>query len=111
MMLSSVRRNSAPLSKRTMRRAFSFAEILFTVMILGIGFIMVAAIFPVAIKQTGQTGEEGVASSIAREAMGTLTSINTTAYMPPTVPLNPPVNPVAGGHAIGQVWSFNDDRN
>src|SRR5689334_12002195 len=34
---------------------FTFTEILFALMILGIGFIMVAAMFPVAIRQTQQT--------------------------------------------------------
>ena len=47
------------------RRAFSFVEILFAIMILGIGFIMIAAIFPVAINETALSGEETVASTIA----------------------------------------------
>jgi hypothetical protein len=34
------------------RRGFSFAEVMFAVIVLGIGFIMIAAIFPVAISQT-----------------------------------------------------------
>ena len=34
------------------RSAFSFIEIMFAVIILGIGFIMIAAVFPVAIQQT-----------------------------------------------------------
>ena len=49
-----------------MRRAFSFTEILFAVMILGIGFIMVAAMFPVAIQQTQATNDETVAASVGR---------------------------------------------
>ena len=49
-------------------RGFSFTEILFAVMILGIGFIMVAAMFPVAIRQTELTNGEGVAASSGREA-------------------------------------------
>jgi hypothetical protein len=46
-------------------RAFTFAEIMFAVMILGIGFIMVAAMFPVAIRQTQSTLEDvnGVAEA------------------------------------------------
>src|SRR5256885_1959303 len=76
------RRMARPLA----RRGFSFAEILFAVMILGIGFIMLAAIFPVAIKQTAQTGEESVAAAIAREATSTLTSLNNSNLMPPTIP-------------------------
>jgi prepilin-type N-terminal cleavage/methylation domain-containing protein len=50
------------------RRGFSFTEVLFAVMILGIGFIMVAAIFPVAIQQTQNNSSEGTAASIARGA-------------------------------------------
>jgi hypothetical protein len=50
----------------SMRRAFSFTEILFAVMILGIGFIMVAAMFPVAIQQTQATNDETVAASVGR---------------------------------------------
>jgi hypothetical protein len=48
------------------RPGFSFTEILFAVMILAIGFIMVAAVFPVAIKQTEETVEETTGSSVAK---------------------------------------------
>src|SRR5215218_4301657 len=51
------------------RRGFSFTEVLFAVMILGIGFIMVAAMFPVAIQQTRTTAEEGNAAAVARGAV------------------------------------------
>ena len=40
-----------PFARGRGSRGFSFTEVLFAVMILGIGFIMVAAIFPVAIQQ------------------------------------------------------------
>jgi len=50
------------------RRGFTFTEILFAVMILGIGFIMIAAVFPVALKQTDETVTESVAASLAKEA-------------------------------------------
>lgn len=45
-----------PLTRR--RRGFSFAEVMFAVMLLGIGFIMVAAIFPVAIRQQQASMED-----------------------------------------------------
>ena len=48
------------------RRGFSFTEILFAVMILGIGFIMVAAMFPVAIHQTESSNQESITASVAR---------------------------------------------
>lgn len=50
------------------RRGFSFTEIMFAVVILGIGFIMVAAIFPVALQQSKSTAEEINAAGIARGA-------------------------------------------
>jgi prepilin-type N-terminal cleavage/methylation domain-containing protein len=36
----------------SLRRGFSIVEVMFAIMVLGIGFIMVAAIFPVAIQQS-----------------------------------------------------------
>ncbi len=53
------------------RHGFTFTEILFAIMILGIGFIMVAAMFPVAIRQTQTTVELTTASTIGKDA-GTL---------------------------------------
>lgn len=101
---------SRPASRASGRRGFSFTEILFAVMILGIGFIMVAAIFPVAIQQTGLTGEETVASNIAREATDAMTSINNSAYLPPTVANPPTLAAASGQRVIGQVWGLHDDR-
>ena len=51
------------------RRGFSFTEVLFAVMILGVGFIMIAAIFPVSLTQTKATGEETAAASLVRSAV------------------------------------------
>ena len=51
-----------------MRRAFTFAEIMFAVMILGIGFIMVASMFPVAIQQAQMTQEDSAAALVAQFA-------------------------------------------
>lgn len=64
-----------------MRRGFSFTEILFAVMILGIGFIMVAAMFPVAIQQTQATSQESISATIGRagvDYMQQLASIRCT---------------------------------
>ena len=55
-----------------LRRGFSFAEVMFAVIVLGIGFIMVAAIFPVAIQQTRLTVDESTAAAVARQATATL---------------------------------------
>jgi prepilin-type N-terminal cleavage/methylation domain-containing protein len=50
------------------RRGFSFTEIMFAVVILGIGFIMVAAIFPVSLQQSKSTAEEIAGAGSARGA-------------------------------------------
>src|SRR5882672_5687873 len=47
------------------RPAFSFTEILFAIMILGIGFIMVAAMFPVALSQTESSSQETIGAASA----------------------------------------------
>src|SRR3954453_9704583 len=50
------------------RGGFSFAEVMFAVIVLGVGFIMVAAIFPVAIQQTKTTADETTAAAAVRGA-------------------------------------------
>jgi hypothetical protein len=55
-----------------LRSGFSFAEVMFAVVILGIGFIMVASIFPLAIEQNRSTADEAMAACIARDAMSTI---------------------------------------
>ena len=51
---------------------FSFVELLFAVMILGIGLIMVAAIFPAGLSQTKSNFDETQISAAARAAEGKL---------------------------------------
>ena len=53
---------------RPHRLAFSLVEVLFAVMILGIGFIMVAAIFPVGIQQGRDAIDDTTGRTIARDA-------------------------------------------
>ena len=60
------------LRRRRPRRAFSFTEVLFAVMVLGIGFIMIAAMFPVTIRQQQTTFEETVGASTANMALAYL---------------------------------------
>lgn len=87
------------------RGGFSFVEILFAVMILAIGFIMLAAIFPVAIGQSQATREEAVGAVTARNAtatvrptLGVLAAVVPTnappTYMPATDVPDPAVTPV-----------------
>ncbi len=82
------------------RSAFTFIEVMFAVILLGIGFIMVAAMFPVAISQTRANVEETAGSIIAPGAVGALNRSLTDRLAPPTGPVN----------AIGAVWSFRDSR-
>src|SRR4051812_8002399 len=49
-------------------RGFSFAEVMFAVIILGVGFIMIAAVFPVAIRQSKSTSDETAAAALAQGA-------------------------------------------
>lgn len=50
------------------RRGFTFMEILFAVMILGIGFIMIAAMFPAALRQTQANVEENQFNTLSHVA-------------------------------------------
>jgi hypothetical protein len=74
-----------PRITRTGRRAgFSFTEVLFAVMILGVGFIMVAAIFPVAIQQAQTSTEETTGAAVSRGAVNYLEKVANNSTMPGT---------------------------
>jgi hypothetical protein len=65
---------------------------MFAVVILGIGFILVAAIFPVAIQQTQSNSEESSAAVMAREAANAIQALPGTVSNPlynPSYPYNP----------------------
>jgi type II secretory pathway pseudopilin PulG len=66
-------------------RGFSFTELLFAVMIMGIGFIMIAAIFPASLNQTKSNYDESVSASAARAAVASLSRIALKEQLPPTV--------------------------
>ena len=101
---------------------FSFVELLFAVIILGIGFIMVAGIFPVAIRQSRLTSDETVAAAgaqtatrVAAELPASLRAILPGAanVLPSTVAGIPASTFVpAGGNTTvsGLVYSFRDPR-
>ena len=55
------------LVRRPFRRGFTFTEVMFAVILLGIGFIMLAGMFPVAIQQTQTTAEESSTAPIAQD--------------------------------------------
>lgn len=57
-------------AQRIQRRAgFTFTEIMFAVILLGIGFIMIAGMFPVAIQQTRGAVEDTTAAGVAQAAV------------------------------------------
>ena len=51
-----------PHSSLLHRSGFSFAEVMFAVVLLGIGFIMIAAVFPVGIKQSKNSLDQTTAA-------------------------------------------------
>jgi hypothetical protein len=73
----------------SLRRGFSFTEVLFAVMVLGIGFIMIAAMFPVTIQQTQSTLQESVGASVTRGAIAYLQTQATEQNFPVTAILDP----------------------
>jgi type II secretory pathway pseudopilin PulG len=89
-------------SPRSRHRGFSFTEVLFAVMLLGIGFIMIAAVFPVAIQQNQATLQETTAQAVAADAINQLRNLSASSpgvVFPPTstgYPVlaftNPPLN-------------------
>ena len=74
-----------PLHRSERRSGFSFVEVLFAVMILGIGFIMVAGIFPVAMSQTAATQEDTIGAALSRGAVATFAGV---AYSERLIPSN-----------------------
>ena len=82
------------------RLGYSFTEVMFAVVVLGIGFIMIAAMFPVAISQSQTTNEESTGASIARGAVQHITSIAGRSTMRATdagvITAPPPVAPFTG---------------
>jgi type II secretory pathway pseudopilin PulG len=81
--------------------AFTFIEVLFAVILLGIGFIMIAGVFPVAIQQTAAVSDETQAAIVARDAIKKIQGVadaeiagnaNTLTLFPTTgTPTNPTV--------------------
>ena len=60
----------------TLRRGgFSFIEVMFAVIILGIGFVMVSAMFPVAIQQTQMNVEDAAVGRVEQLAQANFTTL------------------------------------
>jgi type II secretory pathway pseudopilin PulG len=75
------------------RRAFTMAEVLFAIIILGLGLILLAAAFPVGIAQTQKTQDATNAGLVARLAYDQMTKVPATGTVPPA---NWAVPPAAG---------------
>src|SRR2546423_13159532 len=60
--------------RRRCARGVTFTEVMFAVILLGIGFIMVAAIFPVAIQQSQQNLEDVAGMAVAKNGYSILSS-------------------------------------
>jgi hypothetical protein len=97
---------------RHRRRGFSFAEVMFAVIVLGVGFIMVAAIFPVAIQQTKTTADDTHAAAGAREAANNLgQSVGYETDMPALTPIpTGDLPPSTTAVIAGQVYSLRDPQ-
>lgn len=99
------------------RRGFSFTEVMFAVIVLGIGFIMIAAIFPVAIQQGKLNSEETSATAVAREALTYLSQVgaNSDSLFPdsqggPLLPATGDYTLAAPGPYPGRVYSLRDPQ-
>jgi len=73
----------------TRRGGFTLVEVMFAVITLGIGLIMVAAMFPVAIQQRALTSEEGSAAAVAPAAVSIVTQVARDNYPTPPAVANP----------------------
>jgi hypothetical protein len=99
------------------RAAYSFPEVLFAVVVLGIGFIMIAGIFPVAISQSKATLDETVAAAVARGAVNALARIGDDQHIqivgqPLLKVIMPETHPTVGpgaGLTIGDVMPFDTE--
>ena len=65
------------------RRGFSFVELMFAVMILGVGLIMTAGMFPVAISQVHASTDETVSAAIAWNAFNLMQEMLVDDELPP----------------------------
>jgi type II secretory pathway pseudopilin PulG len=88
-----------------LRTAFTFAEVLFAVMILGIGFIMVAAILPVAIQQSQANLEESAAIAQIKKGIQVMEQAKFT-FEELQRGLTPPNSAFPDRSAIQQIYSF-----
>jgi type II secretory pathway pseudopilin PulG len=75
------------------RIAFTMAEVLFAIIILGLGLILLAAAFPVGIAQTEKTQDFTTAGIVARLAFDQMTKVPASGTVPTPGPGAPPLGP------------------
>ena len=117
-MISPMHRNSFSIRlARSRTRGFTFIEILFAIMVLGIGFIMVAAMFPAALLQTRATVDDSTASGVWIDMHRKMTEMAKSPVTPvPALPAKPlyildQALPAPSSSTAPQiVFSFNDTR-
>lgn len=77
-----------PTTRLTLSRGFTLTEVMFAVILLGVGFIMLAAMFPVAIQQSKSNVDESEAASIARGMANVVQQLGqytgSSAFLPAT---------------------------
>jgi len=100
------------------KKGFTFIEVLFAVILLGIGFIMIATLFPVAIRETKAVSDETQANALAHNAIAKIQSVadvpGCSPMFPPTlrgtVPIVSPLTPQATQDISGDTVSSVDSR-
>jgi prepilin-type N-terminal cleavage/methylation domain-containing protein len=95
------------------RSGFTFTEVMFAVIILGVGFVMIAAILPVAIQQSKANVDEATAAAIAQSAVSAITNCptNVPAGAPPGTVIATPsalFPPTATAAGKGRVYFFGE---
>ena len=89
------------------RRAFTFTEVLFAVMLLGIGFIMVAAIFPVAIRES-RANRDDTTGVIVAKAGARIMSMKPFLFAQMTIGSRKDLHSGTVTRVIHRVWPFTD---
>jgi len=89
------------------RRAFTFTEVLFAVMLLGIGFIMVAAIFPVAIRES-RANRDDTTGVIVAKAGARIMSMKPFSFAQMTIGSRKDLHSGPVTRVIHRVWPFTD---
>lgn len=94
----------APSEAARLRRAFTMAEVLFAIIILGLGLILLAAAFPVGILQTERTQDATNAGIVARMAYDQMTKVPASGVVPPEDWAKPATPPAVGTGTVLEDW-------